>query len=273
MAQISKGAAFLQPNATEGSRVGWKVTARRCGRFDFKRCVISQILGILTLACGAPSALALGPPAPELLQQFQKELVEITPGTAGFPASKSLPDKFAMQKYEVTQSLYEAIMGNNPSRWRGPRNAVEMVSFSDATQFCQKLTEHLRVGMHIAADQEVRLPTGEELEYCCRAGSEDAYSFGNDVKLLGDYAWYKENAAGNDPPVGAKKPNRWGLYDMHGYVWEWCQETERNVSIRGGAWTSPAEKCRCEVSQSVEPTIERDDIGFRCVVVTIQAVR
>src|SRR5207249_2618267 len=130
----------------------------------------------------------------------------------------------------------------------------------------------------------IRLPAEAEWEYACRAGTTTAYSFGDDATLLGDYAWFTGNAKGNDPPVGKKRPNAWGFHDMHGYVWEWCQDawhasyegapadgsaragkdgSERVV--RGGAWTEPGERCRCASRHRLAPDHRSADVGFRCV--------
>ncbi len=191
---------------------------------------------------------------------------------------------FAVNRYEVTQELYHVVMGKNPSKWKGPRNSVEMVDWNHAVEFCRKVTEELRQRKLLGADEEIRLPTEAEWEYACRAGTSTIYHFGNDVNDLTDYCWYKENSKGNDPPVGAKKPNGWGLYDMHGYIWEWCADdwspnyqdaptdgTAFNVPdakdrvIRGGSWAHPAEQCTCAFRTHVPVTAYDDKIGFRCV--------
>ena len=133
--------------------------------------------------------------------------------------------------HEVTQAQWQAVMGTTP--WDVAKNVKEgddypasYVNWPDAVEFCRKLSE--KEGL------EYRLPTEAEWEYACRAGTTTAYSFGDDASELGEYAWYKENAwgAGQKHPhtVGQKKPNPWGLYDMHGNVWEWCSDWRGDYS-------------------------------------------
>lgn len=252
-----------------------------------------------------------------LVETFVKELVDITPGEGKFPKSfqmgsengeedgseipvheVTLKKPFSIAKYEVPQNLYEAVMGNNPSKWKGKRNSVEMMTFSDAVAFCEKLTALLRARKLIAEDEVIRLPTEAEWEYCCRAGTKTAYSFGDNARkpgddvaqasILNDYGWHKGNAAGNDPPVGAKKPNPWGLYDMHGYLWEftlddWSPDYEGapadgsarkvpadpkapgEVVMRSGSWKNTYFELRSSTRFACPKKLADDAVGFRCV--------
>ena len=123
---------------------------------------------------------------------------------------------FHLGVHEVTQAEYEKVMGKNPSNFKGARNPVEQVSWKDAVEFCKRLTAK--------ESMTYRLPTEAEWEYAYRAGTTTRYSFGDDPASLGEYAWYGDNSEKKTHPVGEKKPNTWGLHDMHGNVWEWCAD-------------------------------------------------
>ena len=120
---------------------------------------------------------------------------------------------FYLGKYEVTQAEWVTVMGNNPSQCKDPWNPVEAVSWEDTQSFCSKLN-----GAGLPKGMTFALPTEAQWEYACRAGTATAYSFGEDTAVLRDYAWYEENSGRRPHPVGTKKPNGWGLYDMHGNV-------------------------------------------------------
>jgi len=250
-------------------------------------------------------------PAPDdtakLLKTFRDEFVAITPGENGVAASFSMGNasgaenerpvhevtikySFQIARYEVPQNLWEAVIGENPSRWKGPRNSVEMLSFTHALEFCRKTTELLRGAKLIDADQIIRLPSEAEWEYVARAGTKTAYSFGDDAKELGAYAWFTGNAAGNDPAVGAKKPNPWKLFDVHGYLWEWCADawhdtytgapadgsawtrggdSQRRV-LRGGSWQDTAEKLTSSFRRAAPIKLQDDGVGLRCVLARLE---
>ena len=125
---------------------------------------------------------------------------------------------YYLQTTEVTQDQWLAVMGNHPSRFKGRGDLpVENVSHPDAVMFIQRLNRR-------EGTTKYRLPTEAEWEYACRAGTTTVFSFGNSSKGLIDYAWYRDNSGGKTHPVGKKLPNPWGLYDMHGNVWEWCSD-------------------------------------------------
>ena len=166
--------------------------------------------------------------------------------------------KFYLGKYPITQEQYQAIMETNPSGFKdNPKNPVECVSWDDAQEFCQKLSEK--------TGRKYRLPSEAEWEYACRAGTQTRYYFGDDEKQLGEYAWYSENSGRKTHPVGQKKPNNWGVFDMSGNVWEWCEDGWHNNYqnaptdgsswndnhsqtklrvLRGGSWINAPRDCR-----------------------------
>jgi formylglycine-generating enzyme required for sulfatase activity len=182
---------------------------------------------------------------------------------------------FYIQTTEVTQGQWRAVMGNNPSRFKscGDGCPVEGVSWFDAREFIRKLNRK-------EGTDRYRLPTEAEWEYAARAGSGSAYSFGNNPAQLSGYVWYSENSGGKTHFVSQKKPNAWGLYDMHGNVWEWCQDWNGNypsASVtdpkgtstgsyrvhRGGSFYNHARICRSANRGRNYPRFSFNDLGFR----------
>jgi len=123
---------------------------------------------------------------------------------------------FWLGKFEVTQAQWRAVMGGNPSYDVGDNLPVEQVSWNECLEFIERL--------NALGEGVFRLPTEAEWEYACRAGTTTEFSFGDDLDLLDAYCWYFTNSGYRTHPVGGKSPNPWGLYDMHGNVFEWCKD-------------------------------------------------
>ena len=244
------------------------------------------------------------------------ELIEIPAGkfTMGSPVGEkdreaneaqvtvTLTKPFWLGKTEVTQGQWRQVMGTEP--WKG-KDYVQAdkdcpatyVSWDDATTFCQNLTEIERKAGKLKADEEYRLATEAEWEYACRAGTTTAFSFGDDESKLNSHAWWGgldmealkagkfEAGPGNAAreqyahKVGLKKPNPWGLHDMHGNVWEWCSDwyDEKLPGgtdpagpgggslrvLRGGDWWSSPDYCRSASRNGIVPSDRINNLGFR----------
>ncbi len=206
-------------------------------------------------------------------------------------------DSFYMDQYPVSQQLFETVMDVNPSKRKGENNPVERVQWADAARFCNICSE--LDGLTPCYDPTTwecdfsaggyRLPTESEWEYACRAGSQTHYFFGDNERQLSKFAWCKPHSLGRTHPVGQKLPNRWGLYDMHGNVWEWCNDlysetyyaespsesptgpkVGKKRVLRGGAWSSTAKACRAahrfsEFQVFTDACFGSDSYGFRRV--------
>jgi formylglycine-generating enzyme required for sulfatase activity len=239
---------------------------------DKKEDAMKRFL-LLCLVVGLVSALpgmAWGQSAKILTNSIGMKFVLIPAGTfqMGSPTGEpgrtthgrqhrvTISQPFYLQTTEVTQGQWQRVMGDNPSLFKkcGENCPVENVSWDDAQKFIRKLNQ-------MEKTDKYRLPTEAEWEYACRAGSTGEWCFGDNEADLGEYAWYNENSEKQTHPVGQKKPNAWGLYDMHGNVWEWCQDWygeypagpvtdpkgpdsgEKRV-LRGGSWVDSARLAR-----------------------------
>ncbi|MBO6003983.1 MAG: formylglycine-generating enzyme family protein, partial [Verrucomicrobia bacterium] len=157
----------------------------------------------------------------------------------------TLTKGYWLSRYEVTQSQYEAVMGINPSKFKGSNRPVECVSWYEAFDFCIKLTTIEKEAGRLPEGYEYTLPTEAQWEYACRAGTTTALN--NDKNLSADWecpemdevGWYKCNSKEKTHPVGRKKPNAWGLYDMHGNVDEWCLDWYKYEDYPTSAVTDP----------------------------------
>jgi formylglycine-generating enzyme required for sulfatase activity len=218
-------------------------------------------------------------------------------GEVDEPEHEVTVSPFYVDKYEVTQEEYERVMGANPSKVKSKRNPVEQIRWSDAVRYCNARSE--AEGLEPAYDLRTwtcrfeangyRLPTEAEWEYAARAGTDTAFAFGDSADAAPQYAWFEANARGKPKPVGVRKANAWGLHDMHGNVWEWCNDFykvdyyaespgedpkgpdagEKKV-LRGGCWNSSADACRSAYRYNENPAYTDacfgyDIYGFRCV--------
>ncbi len=267
------------------------------------RSMLWALLTLVVMVSGCGQRDSGGP----VIEAVTGEMVLIPAGTFTMGDAAGRPDEpphsvsvdaFYLDKYPVTQEFYESVMGFNPSKHKGKRNPVEKTQWTDAITFCNRCSE--REGLKPCYDPDTfdcdfgangyRLPTEAEWEYACRAGSTGKYGFGNDEAELPRYAWFKPHSQGKPRPVGQKQPNGWGLYDMHGNVWQWCHdrygETYYNYGsaenphgpdegemgamrvLRGGAWDCTAEKLRSAYRHKEFPVYSdacfgADSYGFR----------
>ena len=249
-----------------------------------KRLLRSLIHGVVLVAsCGS----AMGADSDRLISDLGLRLIWIEPGTfaMGSPSGgddDERPDTqvtisrgFWLGRTEVTQAQWSSVMGSNPSKFQDADLPVEQVSWNDAMEFCRKLTERERAAGRISDELAYTLPTEAQWEYACRAGTTGDYA-GN----LDAMAWYSANSGNQAHPVGQKQANAWGLYDMHGNVWEWCLDWYGNYPggavtdpsgvpsgsfrvYRGGSWWDVAVYCRSARRSRSEPDFRGDLLGFR----------
>jgi formylglycine-generating enzyme required for sulfatase activity len=187
----------------------------------------------------------------------------------------TISQPFYLGKYEVTQEQWVAVMGENPSNFKGRNNPVEQVSWDDAQAFISKLNQKEKTDKY-------RLPTEAEWEYAARAGTNTTYSFGDDAGQFGQYGWYDGNSGETTHPVGQLQPNAWGLHDMYGNVWEWVQDwygehyyadspssdppgpaSGSSRVFRGGSWGSPAKRSRSAYRYDYTPDYRVSYLGLR----------
>lgn len=232
---------------------------------------------------------------PPIVNSIGMKLKLIPAGTFQMGDDRGRPDErpahevtitkpFYLGVYEVTNTQWKKVMPNidTYSPWdcsemqEGDRPVLH-VSWGRTTEFCRLLSA---VPEEVKAGRVYRLPTEAEWEYACRAGTRTEFSFGNDNYLLGDYGWFGGNAGGQTHPVGQKKPNPWGLYDMHGNVWELCSDWFGSYSkdkvldpqgapegpdgvFRGGGLASHAETCSSTTRGT--GSVRNKFVGFRLV--------
>jgi formylglycine-generating enzyme required for sulfatase activity len=239
---------------------------------------------VALLWCAAAPCQKSRAPAREFTNSAGMKFVRIEPGsfqmgsqTGGAnerPAHEvTLSKGFYLQVTEVTQRQWEAVMGGNPSYFKGPDRPVETVSWHEVQEFLRRLNEKEK-------DSRYRLPTEAEWEYACRVGGQEPDVAAN----LDEVAWWGSNSNRETHVVGQKKPNAWGLFDMRGNVWEWVQDWEGDYSVgrqidprgpdsgkyrvlRGGSWRDgvSTDFVRCAVRFSgFGPAVRSNIHGFRC---------
>lgn len=201
---------------------------------------------------------------------------------AEYPARRvAISRPFYLSKYEITQKQWKEIMGSNPSVFQGDDLPVESLTWHDVQEFVGRL--------NAKSGARYRLPTEAEWEYACRAGSPFLFATGQGneflhLENLGEFAWYRVNDENRTHPAGQKRPNAWGLHDMHGNVWEWCQDsydpgyykrapavdphhdgplTER--VFRGGSWFLGPAHLRAAFRGFNLATFRSPYVGFRLV--------
>jgi len=187
----------------------------------------------------------------------------------------TISKSFLIGRFEVTQKQWLAVMDQNPSKFKGPNRPVENVSWQNVRLFIYALNTREKTDKY-------RLPTEAEWEYAARAGTNEAYYFGDNPNALGKHAWHVINSGGKTRPVGIKDPNPWGVYDIYGNVFEWCQDwygkgyyakspsvdpygpsSGRAKVRRGGGWSSSPRICRSSDRDSFPPDTPSSNTGFR----------
>ena len=253
----------------------------------FQRVVAALRHGLHQRGKPLPEPLPEPVPEPSFTNSIGMEFVLIPAGTfrMGSPyLDAEAPDNekpahrvtisppFLLGRYPVTQTQWTAVMGNNPSLFKNnPNHPVESVSWDDVQTFLRKLNEQ-------EGKEDYRLPTEAQWEYACRAGTETS-RYHSEVNAI---AWYLGNSNDQTQPVGQKLPNTWGLYDMLGNVWEWCQDGARTYTadtavdpmgpigadalrvVRGGSWYDSARGVRAAYRHAVLSNLRNDFLGFRC---------
>lgn len=245
--------------------------------------IVIGLAAVLAAVAGLPTAGQPNKAPARARNSIGMEFVRIGPGSFQMGSERGDDDErpvhqvtlskaFELQTTEVTQAQWEAVMGTNPSGFKGPDRPVEQVSWNDVQAFLAKLNAKENTNRY-------RLPTEAEWEYACRAGGLEPDA----APDLNAVAWSAANSANATQPVGRKKPNAWGLYDMRGNVWEWVQdwigpyapgaETDpqgarggsKYRGMRGGSWRLDVlTRFRCAYRGGAEPNHRSNSIGFRC---------
>lgn len=243
-----------------------------------RMAVLLVLAAVIVIGCERQARTAPASTEPKPLTN----MVLIRAGTfmrVKFPVT--ITRDFWLGKYEVTQEEFFSVMGRNPSRFTGDSNLpVEKVTFLDASNYCAAVTLRERTAGHLPEGYSYRLPYEAEWEYACRAGGPGKFGFGDNGALAGGFAWTGENSEARTHPVGRKMPNAWGLYDMHGNVWEWCADwfapypaapqidptgpsPTKYKLFKGGGWNQEVEYARAVNRFMMSPSNGIHFVGFR----------
>ena len=249
------------------------VTTGYCQNDNF---IIKEI-NLEMIKCPA-GGFMMGSPKEELKRDSFENLHKVT-----------ISKDFYIGTYEITQKQYKSIVGQNPSYFKNPNSPVENVSWKDANNFCDKLNSKYKD--LLPENYKFALPTEAQWEYACRAGTTTTFNNGKNLSKeyghcpnLDEVAWYSGNSS---YPVGMKKPNSWGIFDMHGNVFEWCRDGYREYPngevidpigeidssdriLRGGSWRNHTGNCRSAYRFSANIDECSEYYGFRIALVVIE---
>lgn len=262
---VERAAAIEALHALDPTRYAWAALAAEIGPEGLPRRVLDLGGGVeMTLVFIGPGTFTMGSP-------------ETEPGRFNYEGPQrriSIERGFWLGATEVTQAQYARVTGADPSRFRGdPQRPVESVGWSEAKAFCAALSERFGI--------DADLPSEAQWEYACRAGTTTAYAFGDDPERLGEHAWFEVNAGRGTHPVATKPANAWGLHDLHGNVWEWCEDPWQpslegipadgsprrgdagDRVLRGGSWKANPRGWRSASRYWGSPTTRYFTNGFR----------
>ena len=234
------------------------------GRLRFLRGSVQELLKLQPQRDDMRRLLDVLPEEPELAKEFTNSLgMRFVLIPLDFVR---ITRPFYLGVFPVTQAEYQAVTGQTPSQAAAhPSRPVEQVSWDDAVACAKKLSQ---LSAEMSRQLTYRLPSEAEWEYACRAGSTGKWCFGDAAAELGNYAWFSGNSRKRTHSVGQKKPNAWGLHDMHGNVWEWCLDGhDGNRVRRGGSWINDGEGCRSDSCGRSESRLRYRLYGFRLAAV------
>jgi formylglycine-generating enzyme required for sulfatase activity len=259
---LEKARMAQQKIAEAKAKFAAEIGAGRVGATLVARLAENEVM---SFAFCPPGAFRMGSPDSEEGRSGDENQVSVT-----------LTEGFWMARTEVTQAQWQAVMGGNPSSFKGVNLPVEHVSWADAQEFIKRVND----SGAMPSGWKFALPTEAQWEYACRAGEAGPYSGGT----IEQVAWYNSNSARRTHDVGTKKANAWGLHDMHGNVWEWCAGWYDNTlpggfdpvgpasgvlrANRGGSWYNLAANCRAADRYRGLPDNRRGNLGFRAALVS-----